>query len=74
MTDRDMEMAAAVLIFEARLTVEAVSMGLERLIAQGSAAPIASELAVLKRMNDQAAEALSALHDAVAPSGPVGRA
>jgi hypothetical protein len=74
MTDHDTEVAAAVLIFEARLTVEAVSIGLERLIAHAGASPVAAELSVLKRMNDQAAEALAALQDAVAPSGSVGTA
>jgi hypothetical protein len=69
--DEDTIVEAAALIFEARLTIEAVSMGLERLMT-GEGASLSSELCALKKMNDQAAEALEALQTALGLGGPVG--
>jgi hypothetical protein len=69
--DNDPLVEAAALIFEARLAVEAVSMGLEGLISR-SGAPFSEELAVLKRLNDQSAEALATLQNTLGFNAPAG--
>jgi hypothetical protein len=70
--DNDPLVEAAALIFEARLAIEAVSLGLEGLIRR-SGASFSAELAALKRMNDQSAEALATLQNTLGFNAPAGQ-
>lgn len=61
---------AAALIFEMRLTAESVARGLETLITHEQSSGLTAELNTLKKLIDQAADAMGALQNAL--SGPSG--
>jgi hypothetical protein len=57
-SERDAALEVAALIFETRLSVEVVVLGLTRIMQQRDAQKIAAELATLQKMTNQAADAL----------------
>jgi len=65
---------AAALIFEARICIEAVTLGIDRVIQQERSAMLAAELGTLRKMSNQACEALDALQKTLIGASPVGNA
>lgn len=65
----DMPVEVAALVFEARLSLEAVVLGLTRVIQQERSPQRAVELETLRRMGSQAAEALEALQKVIVGEG-----
>lgn len=65
---------AAALIFEARICIEAVTLGIDRIIQQERSAMLAAELATLRKISNQAADALDALQKTIVGTTPAGNA